>query len=452
MNMKHTLAALGVALGVALPTAAFAEDPVVKFEKYQLDNGLEVVLHQDKSVPLVAVNVWYHVGSGDETLGKSGFAHLFEHMLFQGSKHVGQDKHFDTLKNIGGSGVNGTTNPDRTNYFEVVPSHQLETGLWLESDRMGYMLPLLNQESLDNQIEVVRNERRQRYDNVPYGNTRFVTAAALYPEDHPYRYLTIGKHSDLTSSTLEDVKGFYNKWYVPANATLVLAGDFEIDNAKALVQKWFGTFPKTVAPEHITPAFPEPAASRATVEDEFAKLRRIDYVWTTPGLYEEGDADLDIIGSVLGRSGTGRLYKILVHEKQLAQRVVSYQQSNRYSSVFRVSVTAKSGADLKEIEAIVQAEVAKLTSAPIEQKELSRTLVSIESGFIWGLEGLMARANRLQGYNHHLGTPNGITSDLDRYRKTSLQNIQATAAKYLVPSRRIEILTIPAAPKPSATK
>ena len=451
MQMKPTLAALGIALGLSLPASAQANDPVVAFEKYTLDNGLEVVLHQDKSVPLVAVNVWYHVGSGDETVGKSGFAHLFEHMLFQGSKHVGEDKHFDTLKNIGGSGVNGTTNPDRTNYFEVVPSHQIETGLWLESDRMGYFLPLLNQESLDNQIEVVRNERRQRYDNVPYGKTRFVTAAALFPEGHPYRYLTIGQHKDLTSATLEDVKGFYNKWYVPANATLVLAGDFEIDTAKGLVEKWFGSFPKTVKPEYVTPAFPEPKASRTEVNDEFAKLRRIDYVWTTPGYYQDGDAELDVIGSVLGRSGTGRLYKILVHEKQLAQRVAAYQQSSRYSSTFTVSITAKSNAELKEIEAIVQAELAKITSQPISQAEFSRAVVNFESRFVWGLEALMSRANSLQGYNHFFGNPDGITTDLDRYRKTTPAKINATAAKYLTPSRRVEILTVPAPNRPGAT-
>lgn len=452
MQMTRTLAALGVALGLSLPATALADDPVVKFEKYHLDNGLEVILHQDKSVPLVAVNVWYHVGSGDETVGKSGFAHLFEHMLFQGSKHVGQDKHFDTLKSIGGSGVNGTTNPDRTNYFEVVPSHQIETGLWLESDRMGYMLPLLNQESLDNQIEVVRNERRQNYDNVPYGKTRFVTAAALYPEDHPYRYLTIGKHEDLTSATLEDVKTFYNKWYAPANATLVLAGDFEMATAKELVEKWFGSFPKTTKPEHVTPAFPDSKASRTEVEDEFAKLRRIDYVWTTPGYYQDGDADLDVVGNVLGRSGTGRLYKILVHEKQLAQRVAAYQQSSRYSSTFTISVTLKSGAKLKEVERIVQAEVAKITSQPISKAEFSRAVVGFESRFVWGLEALMSRANSLQGYNHFLGTPDGITTDLNRYRKATPAKINATAARYLTPDRRVEILTKPAAKKPAAKK
>ena len=446
MQSRHALATVGVALalGLGFPASAQAQDPKLAFEKYTLDNGLEVILHQDNSVPLVAVNVWYHVGSGDETPGKSGFAHLFEHMLFQGSENVGEDKHFDTLKNIGGSGVNGTTNTDRTNYFEVVPSHEIETGLWLESDRMGYILPLLNQKSLDNQIEVVRNERRQNYDNVPYGKTRFATAAALFPENHPYRYLTIGKHEDLTSATLEDVTGFYNKWYAPANATLVLAGDFETATAKELVQKWFGSFPKTIKPTHVVPQFPEPKPTRVIVEDEFAKLRRLDYVWTTPGYYKAGDAELDIVANALGRSGTGRLYKILVHEKQLAQGVAVYQASSNYSSTFTVSVTAKSDADLAEIEKIVQEEVAKVINAPITKQEFSRALTGFESNFVWGLESLMARANKLQGYNHFLGKPDSITTDLDRYRNSSAEAVQQVVAKYLVPERRVEILTVPA--------
>lgn len=451
MQMKRTLAAFGIAIGLALPSAALAEDPKIEFEKYSLDNGMEVILHQDKSVPLVSVNVWYHVGSGEESPGKSGFAHLFEHMLFQGSQHVGEDKHFDTLKNIGASGVNGTTNPDRTNYFEVIPSNQLEAGLWIESDRMGYFLPLLNQTSLTNQIKVVKNERRQRYDDVAYGMTRFATAAALYPENHPYRYLTIGKHKHLEDANLEDVKSFYRKWYSPSNATLVVAGDFDKPEAKRLVQKWFGTFPKTQKPTYNPPAFPEPAASRTEVKDEFAKLRRIDYVWTTPGFYKDGDAELDLLGNLLGRSGTGRLYKALVHDTQLAQRVNAYQASSKYSSTFTVSVLAKSDADLGKIEKIMQEEIEKVTNAPVTQKEIDRAIIGIESSYIWGLQGLNTRANLLQSYNHFLGKPDAITWDLDRYRKTDLSKIQSIAKKYLIPERRVEILTLPA-PKTAPKK
>ena len=421
------------------------DDPVVAFERYKLDNGLEVILHQDNSVPLVAVNVWYHVGSGDETPGKSGFAHLFEHMLFQGSKNVGEDKHFEILKRIGASSVNGSTNSDRTNYFEVVPSHHLETALWLESDRMGYFLPMLTEPSLKNQIDVVRNERRQRYDNEPYGNTLFEVSAALYPEGHPYRYLTIGKHEDLESATLDDVVTFYKKWYVPANATLVVAGDFDEKTARELVQKWFGSFPKTVKPKQTPPPTPTIKRTRKEVQDRFAKLRRIEWVWHSPAFFAPGDAELDLLSNALTQTGTGRLYKILVHEKQLAQSVSAYQWSRQFSSVFAVAVTAKSDADLAAIEKIMEEEIERVRTEAISQREFDRAVRGVESGFVWGLESLMARAELLQRYNHYTGKPDFITADLDRYRKTSPAKIKEIAARTLAPDRRVEVLTVPAA-------
>ena len=421
--------------------------PKLSFVKYSLDNGMEVILHQDKSVPLVAVNVWYHVGSGDETYGKSGFAHLFEHMLFQGSEHVGADKHFAILKEIGATGVNGTTNPNRTNYFEIVPSHQLEVALWLESDRMGYLLPVLTKESLDNQIEVVRNERRQNYDNRPYRKALFATYAAMYPEKHPYRYLTIGKHEDLASATLEDVKNFYRKWYAPSNATLVLAGDFEIDDAKAKVAKWFGGFPKAPKPKAKTPPTPTlTKVKRVEVPDTFAKLRQINYVWHTPKLFAAGDAELDIAADALSRTGTGRLYKILVHEKQLAQSARAFQSSSGFSSLFTVSVMLKSDADMAEVERIVETELDRLRKEPIAKVEFDRAVTNIEARQIWSLERLNARANLLQSYNHFLGDPGKIAWDLARYTKSSPAKVRDTVAKYLGKTNRAEIVTVPAAP------
>jgi predicted Zn-dependent peptidase len=419
------------------------QDPKVPFEKYKLDNGLEVILHQDNSVPLVAIDVWYHVGSGDETPGKSGFAHLFEHMLFQGSQNVGSDRHFEILKGIGATSINGSTNTDRTNYFEVVPSHQLEAVMWLESDRMGYFLPMLTKPSLDNQIEVVRNERRQRYDNEPYGKALFEVAAHLYPEGHPFRYLTIGKHEDLTAAKLEDVQGFYKKWYVPGNATLVLAGDFEMATARKLVEKWFGGLPKTSAPEHVTPKTPVIGKVRSQVDDQFAKLRRIEYVWHSPANLSPGDAELDILADALAQPGTGRLYKTLVHEKQLAQSVAAYQASRQYSSYFTIAVTAKTGADLAQIEKLVDEEVARLREQPISAREFDRAVLSKESGFVWGLESLLNRAELLQKYNHYTGNPDYITADLDRYRKSSPDKVRDVAKTYLDPQHRAEVLTVP---------
>jgi zinc protease len=432
-----------VPAGARSDKAPEAKDPRIEFERYKLDNGLEVILHQDNSVPLVAVSVWYHVGSGDEVPGRSGFAHLFEHMLFQGSKHVGEDKHFEILKGLGSS-PNGSTNYDRTNYFEEVPSHHLETALWIESDRMGYFLPMLTEPSLKNQIDVVRNERRQRYDNEPYGNTLFAVSHLLHPQGHPYRDLVIGKHEDLEAADLEDVKAFYRKWYVPGNATLVIAGDFEGKTAKRLVQKWFGSFPKTAKPKHRALEMPVIKRAREEVKDPFAKLRRIEYVWHSPANLSPGDAELDILADALSRTGTGRLYKILVHEKQLAQSVSAYQASRQHSSYFTVAVTAKTGADLAAIEKIVNDELEVVRAQPIGQREFDRAVVATESGFVWGLESLLTRAETLQRYNHYTGNPDFITADLDRYRKSSPEKVKETAARFLDPARRVEVLTVPA--------
>ena len=448
MKRSGRLAAAGVAaaaIALALSGQARADDPVVKFERYRLANGLEVILHQDKRVPLVAVDVWYHVGSGDEVTGRSGFAHLFEHMLFQGSKHVGDDRHFDVLKKIGASAVNGSTNTDRTNYFEVVPSHQLETALWLESDRMGYLLPKLTDASFKNQVEVVRNERRQRYDNVPYGAARFAVAEALYPEGHPYRYLTIGRHEDLEAASVQDVTAFYEKWYVPGNATLVLAGDFEVGQARALVEKWFGSFPRTEKPAHVAPPVPVTGRVRKEIQDPLARLRRIEYVWHSPAFYAPGDAELDILAEALAAAGTGRLYKILVHEKQLAQQVTAYQTSHGLSSTFNVAVVARSDADMAEIERIVDQQLDLVRSQPISQREFDRSVVNREASTVWGLEDLLARAEQLQQYNHYVGDPDYIGRDLDRYRKSSPARVLATARQYLDRARRVEVLSLPVA-------
>jgi predicted Zn-dependent peptidase len=430
-------------------------DPKIDFEKYTLPNGLEVLLVPDKSVPLVAVTLWYHVGSGNETYGKSGFAHLFEHMLFQGSKHVGVDNHFEILKKIGVADVNGTTNPDRTNYYEVVPSNQLETALWLESDRMGYLLqpPKTVEDpanhfgkSLANQIDVVRNERRQRYDNVPYGNTRFAVSMGLYPEGHPYRYLTIGKHEDLTSASIDDVKNFFKTWYVPANATLAIAGDFDTVEVKKIVDKWFGKFPKSAKPKAVAVPAPSIKSSEVTIEDTFAKLRQVQFVWHSPPNFGPGDADLDIAASALSREGPGRLYRALTY-KGLAQSVSAYQWGSGFSGMFAVSVTLKGDSDLAQIKKIVMEEVARLAKEPLTEKEIARVIAGNEAGTIRRFQTAFGRAETLQAYNHYLGSPDRVTWDLDRYRKTTAENIRATVAKYLTPNNVLTVITNPAAAK-----
>ncbi len=436
------LVAVAVLAATAVPASADA-DPELAFERYRLPNGLEVILSPDRTVPLVAVSVWYHVGSGYENHGKSGFAHLFEHMLFQGSKHVGEDRHFETLKTIGGDGVNGTTNPNRTNYFEVVPSNQLATALWLESDRMAYLLPLLTKKSLDNQIEVVRNERRQRYDNVPYGKARFALYEALYPEGHPYRYLTIGKHEDLTTASLDDVIGFFQTWYVPANATLTLVGDFDVATVRPLVDRWFATLPSSTRPAVVHVPAPRPRAERRVVEDGFAKQRQITWSWHSPAQFAPGDAELDILASALARDGIGRLYKILVHERQLATSVSSWQSGSTFSGIFSVSATLRSDADLAEVERVVVAELGRVRAGPLAAKELARVVTAEEASAIYGLESLIGRAEQLQSYNHFLDDPGRLSWDLERYRAVTPRSVQAAATAYIDLERPVVIVTMP---------
>jgi predicted Zn-dependent peptidase len=432
-------------LGGLVHAAETRADPKIDFERYTLPNGLEVILVPDRTTPIVFVSVWYHVGSGDDTPGRSGFAHLFEHTMFQGAEHTGEDAHFKILERAGVSTVNGTTNNARTNYFEEVPSNQLETALWLESDRMGYLEPGINEKSLDNQREVVKNERRQRLDNVPYGKERFALAAALYPEGHPYRYLTIGKHEDITNAQVADVKAFFEKWYAPANATLCLAGDFDPAEARRLVEKWFGSFPKTERPAHAQ--LPRPViaeAKRITVEDDFARLRRLHYAWFSPLIYQPGDAELDVLANALG-SKSGRLRRILVNDRQLARNVAVFQQSDARSSTLDVIVDLNPSADLAEVERIVDEELGKVTSAPIDARELGRALVAIESSFIWGLESVQARAELLQSYNHFTGDPGYIKKDLERYRSTTPDKVLAVAKQYLGKEHRVEVVTMPKA-------
>ncbi len=438
--MRPLLVALALAAAAA---PAYADDPKIEFEKYKLPNGLQVILAPDTSVPLVAVNVWYHVGSGNEVVGRSGFAHLFEHMMFQGSKNVGSDKHFEILRKLGVSEVNGTTNPDRTNYYEVVPSNSIETALWLESDRMGHLLELLDRTALDNQIDVVRNERRQNYDNVPYRKALFALYAAMYPEGHPYRYLTIGKHEDLTAASVDDVKNFFKTWYVPSNATIASGGDFDVAAATQLVQKWFASFPASKKPTSVT--VPAPAAKPATVavDDTFAKLKQVTWTWHSPATFADGDAELGIVANALGAEGRGRLFKALVL-KQLAQSVSVSQDGSQFSGTFDVTVTLRTGTDVEQVKKIVFDELARVTKENLTDKEIARVVTAREASAIYRLEGLNARANQLQAYNHYLGDPGKLSWDLDRYRKATADKIRATAAKYIVPANVVTVITNPA--------
>ncbi|MCX5743450.1 MAG: pitrilysin family protein, partial [Proteobacteria bacterium] len=396
-------------------------DPTIPAERYTLPNGLEIILSVDKATPLVAVNVWYHVGSGAESPGRSGFAHLFEHMMFQGSVNVGKDNHFAILKKIGSEQINGTTNTDRTNYFEVVPANQLEAALWLESDRMGHLLEFLDKGSLDNQIDTVKNERRQNYDNVAYRKALFAEYETLYPrEGHPYRHLTIGKHEDLTAATVDDVKNFFRTWYVPSNATIAIVGNIDVAATKQLVAKWFGTFPASTKPTLVPVPPGEIARTKVTVVDQLAKLPQVVFAWHSPANFAPGDAELDIVANVLGAEGFGTLYKKLVIDDQLAQSVRVEQGGSGFSGVFEVTVTLRTGAKVEDVERRVLSEVPRYATEMIAQNQVARVVAARESSMIRGLENVFVRSQTLQTYNHYVGDPGKLTWDLDRYRNVSL--------------------------------
>ena len=429
-------------------TASADPDPKIAFDKYTLPNGLEVILSADKSSPLVAVDIWYHVGSGDEVPGKSGFAHLFEHMMFQGSVNVGKDNHFDILKKIGADSVNGTTNSDRTNYYEVVPANQLETALWLESDRMGHLLEFLDKGSLDNQIDTVKNERRQNYDNVPYRKALFAEYEALYPQEgHPYRHLTIGRHEDLTAATVDDVKGFFKTWYVPSNATLAIVGNIDVPATKKLVEKWFATYPASAKPTVVPVPAPTIAKTEVSVSDKLAKLPQITFAWHSPKNFGDGDAELDIVANVLGAEGYGELYKSLVIDQQLAQSVRVEQDGRGFSGVFEVTVQLRSGASLDAVKQTVFAVTKRYATETIADRAIKRVVAQREASTIRGLESVFTRAQTLQAYEHFLGDPDKLTWDLDRYRKVDPAKIRDAVAKYLAADRVAVVITQPGASK-----
>lgn len=436
--------------GTTVTTAVGIEGgaPRLEVERFTLANGLEVILHHDASVPLVAVNVWYHVGSGDEVPSQTGFAHLYEH-LFKNGKYMGARKHYDVLREAGATGANATTSTDRTNYYETVPSHQLDLALWLESDRMGYFLPGLTDERIATQKDVVRNERRQRYENVAYGPERFALAELLYPEGHPQRYLTIGLHEDIQGATRKMVEDFYRTWYVPANATLTIAGDFSPETIRGQIDKFFGRFPPSVKPSRRDIAQPVIAeARRVDVADPLAKLVRFHRAWHTPGAMSEGDAALDLSAAILAAPGTGRLWKRLVHDTQLAQRVMVYQSGGRRGGTFQIVVDIKSATDraaaLAAVEAIVEDEIGRLIGEPVSDTELSRAKIRREAALIWRVEGLAARANQLQYYNAHLGEPNGFARELALKGGVSAAILQATAGQWLGRDRSATVITLPA--------
>lgn len=416
----------------------------IEFEKYELSNGLDVILHEDHSIPVVAVNIWYHVGSKNERRGHTGFAHLFEHMMFQGSQHHNAD-YFEPLERVGGA-VNGSTSHDRTNYWENIPRNYLELVLWLESDRMGFLLPAMTQERLDNQRDVVKNERRQGVDNQPYGKAYEILPSMLYPDDHPYSWSVIGSMEDLSAASLEDVSEFFKAYYTPNNASLCVAGDFDPSAAKELAERYFGSIPPGPPVNRLSQWVPELDGLKRAVAEDNVKISRIYYSWHTPALYKPGDAELGLLDNILASGKTSRLYKSLVYEQQLAYDLDAYQHSCELGSTFNLHVDVREGHTLEELEAAVDAELEKVLTGGVTPEELKQAKTAWETELVHSLEqigGFSGRADRLNDYNVMLGNPDKLQWDMERFTRVTVDDIQRYARQYLDLSRRVILHIIP---------
>jgi predicted Zn-dependent peptidase len=460
--MRALVAAVVLALGLpalaqeAKPLEPGREALAIPHEKYKLKNGLEVILSLDRKLPIVSVNIWYHVGAYHETQGRTGFAHLFEHMMFQGSKNVPDDVHISMLEQLGATDLNGTTNFDRTNYFQTVPSNHLETALWLESDRMGFLLDALTEEKLRTQKEVVKNERRQGTEAAPYGIAQEKMWHALFPLPHPYHGDVIGSMEDLEAATLEDVKSFFRTWYTPSNATLTIVGDFDVAKTKALVEKYFGSVPGAPRPQKPQVA-PVKLTSETVIrhEEKVATLPLLTLAWHSPGYLTEGDATADVLATVLATGKASRLYKRLVLEKQIAQNVDAGQQSIGAQSVFSIEVVARPGVSTDTLRQEVDAVLEEIRKNGVTAEEVNRARTRFDTQFLAGLQsigGFGGKADVLQNYNHFVGEPSYVAQDLARYEAVTPEQVKRFATEQLRPQARVVLHAVPAPQAPAAPK
>ncbi len=405
--------------------------PRIQFEKITLPNGLEVILHEDHSTPIVVVNTWYKVGSGDEKPGRTGFAHLFEHVMFMGSEHVPVGQ-FDKWLEAAGANNNGSTTEDRTNYYESMPSNALPLALWLDADRMGKLLPVMDQSKLDLQRDVVKNERRQRVDNAPYGKSNETIIAALYPANHPYHWPVIGSMADLSAASLDDVKQFFRTYYAPNNATMVIAGDFNRDSAVTWVNRYFGAIPR--GPQMpARPVVPIVTVVRDTflVLEDKVTLPRLYETWPTVPIFTPDDAPLDVLADVLAGDKNSRLYKRLVFEMQVAQDVTAFQNSGKLDGSFNIIVTPKPKQTPARMKQLVVEEVDKIINDGVTPRELARALNTRRAAFLDRIASVLGKSDRLAEYNYFSGTPDYIQKDAQRYDHVTAADVQRVAAKYL---------------------
>ena len=419
------------------------DNATLPYTKRTLSNGLDVIVHEDHHVPIVAVNVWYHVGSKNERPGMTGFPHLFEHLMFEGSAHHNTG-YFPPIQRAGGL-LNGSTNTDRTNYWEVVPTSAIDLALWMESDRMGYLLPAVTSERFETQRDVVLNERRQNYENRPYGFALMAIVAALFPEQHPYNWPTIGSVDDLRAMRLEDVQAFFRTYYHPSNASLTLAGDIETERAFDLAAQYFGDLPGGPRPAPVRASAELRREVRLLLEDR-VEMPRLYMAWLSPAMYAEGDAEMDLAGDLLANGKTSRLYRTLVYERRVALDVSAYQSSRELGGFFLLVATAAPGQSLAEIETLIGIELQALVESGSSESEMERARAQVEAHFIYRLQtvgGFGGKSDQLNAYNVMRGDPGFFDKDLARYRDATPETVRETARLILGFDRRVLLSVVP---------
>jgi zinc protease len=415
----------------------------IPFTQHTLDNGLRVILHEDHRLPTVAVNLWYHVGSKNEQPGRTGFAHLFEHLMFEGSQHY--DKGFFHPLQEAGASLNGSTNPDRTNYWEVVPTNALELALWMESDRMGYLLPALTVQKFENQRDVVLNERSQNYESRPYGLAMMAITAALFPPDHPYHWLTIGETADLKAATFEDVRGFFQTYYHPSNASLVVAGDIVPADALERVRQYFGDIPPGPPPGPMEASASVDAEVRLVLEDR-VEFPRLYLSWHSPAIFTDGDAEMDLLSDLIANGKVSRLYRSLVYEQRIATEVMAFQNSRELGGFWQLVATAAPGRTLTELDEAIARELSSLLDEGPTADEVERGRVQAEAQFVYRLQtlgGFGGKSDQLNAYSVFLNDPGYFERDLARYERVSAQALHRVAKEHLRRDRCVVLSVVP---------
>jgi zinc protease len=415
----------------------------IPFTQHTLENGLRVILHEDHRLPMVAVNIWYHVGSKNEHPGGTGFAHLFEHLMFEGSQHYDRG-YFHPLQEAGAS-LNGSTNPDRTNYWEVVPTNALDLALWMESDRMGYLLPALTIQKFETQREVVLNERRQTYENRPYGLATMAVTAALFPPHHPYHWMTIGETADLKAATFEDVRAFFQSYYHPSNASLVVAGDIAAGEALERVRTYFEEIPPGPKPEPIDAVASLTSEKRLVLEDR-VELPRLYLAWHSPAMFTEGDAEMDLLSDLIANGKVSRLYKSLVYERRIASEVMAFQNSRELAGFWQVVATAAPGHTLEELDEAIDRELSLLLDEGPTADEVERGHAQTEAQFVYRLQtlgGFGGKADQLNAYSVFLKDPGFFERDLARYERVTGDDLHRAAIGYLSKDSRLALSVVP---------